>query len=51
MGFSEIEIQEQLSQLNVPLIQANLEAMIISRKIQYLKPGDFEKPPPELEDR
>lgn len=51
MGFSEKEIQEQLSQLNVPLIQANLEAMIISRKIQYLKSGDLENPPPELEDR
>ena len=51
MGFSDKEIQDQLSRLNAPLIQANLEAMIISRKLQYLKPGDKEKSSPELEDK
>lgn len=51
IGFSDKEIREQLSRLNVPLIQANMEAMIISRKLQYLKSGDQEKPPPELEDK
>ena len=51
MGRSEKEIQDQLSQLNVPLIQANLEAMIISRNLQYLSSGDKEDSPPELEDK